>query len=444
MRTITLCIGLLMALASYGQSAVNSVWSTTWGTSPEFTGQNDMPKATLAGKTIRQIIRPSFGGDTIRMRLSNFHSDEQVEIESIYVAWSTDTTVRDNKTGDIISRNGSTPWINSKTAKYLTFNGSRSVTIGARNNVTSDVLPFEVRPCRNLAITITYGEKVPEHATSHRGSRTTSYIADGSVGPDDSLIVAERVDHWYNILSLDIKGKTPVVAVLGNSITDGRGTTTNAQNRWTDQMATSLQSFDKEDGACKSGCKSGGNKEKACKGGCCHKMESKNGFGVINLGIGGNCIIDGGISQPLLQRYKDELSFHSGITHLIIYEGTNDIGTSQLAADSLAERLIKAYKEIINYGHSKGMKVYMATITPTKGNGWYSTEHDKARQLVNNWIRQGNGFEGVIDFDELVRDPQDEAKLKAEYSEDWLHLNPKGYEVMGKYAAGIINKTTNK
>ena len=307
-----------MALASYGQSAVNSVWSTTWGTSPEFTGQNDMPKATLAGKTIRQIIRPSFGGDTIRMRLSNFHSDEPVEIESIYVAWSTDTTVRDNKTGDIISRNGSTPWINSKTTKYLTFNGSRSVTIGARKNVTSDVLPFEVRPCRNLAITITYGEKEPEHATSHRGSRTTSYIADGSVGPDDSLIVAERVDHWYNILSLDIKGKTPVVAVLGNSITDGRGTTTNAQNRWTDQMATSLQSFDKEDGACKSGCKSGGNKEKACKGGCCHKMESKNGFGVINLGIGGNCVIDGGISQPLLQRYKDELSFHSGITHLII------------------------------------------------------------------------------------------------------------------------------
>lgn len=173
-------------------------------------------------------------------------------------------------------------------------------------------------------------------------------------------------------------------------------------------------------------------------------MESKKGFGVINLGIGGNCVIDGGISQPLLQRYKDELSFHSGITHLIIYEGTNDIGTSQLAADSLAERLIKAYKEIINYGHSKGMKVYMATITPTKGNGWYSTEHDKARQLVNNWIRQGNGFEAVIDFDELVRDPQDEAKLKAEYSEDWLHLNPKGYEVMGKYAAGIINKTTNK
>lgn len=433
-----------MALASYGQSAVNSVWSTTWGTSPEYTGQNDMPKATLAGKTIRQIIRPSFGGDTIRMRLSNFHSDEPVEIESIYVAWSTDTTVRDNKSGDIISRNGSTPWINSKTAKYLTFNGSRSVTIGARKNVTSDVLPFEVRSCRNLAITITYGEKVPEHATSHRGSRTTSYIADGSVGPDDSLIVAERTDHWYNILSLDIKGKAPVVAVLGNSITDGRGTTTNAQNRWTDQMATYLQSFDKEDGACKSGCKSGGSKGKACKGGCCHKMDNKNGFGVINLGIGGNCVIDGGISQPLLQRYKDELSFHSGITHLIIYEGTNDIGTSPLAADTLAGRLIKAYKEIINYGHSKGMKVYMATITPTKGNGWYSTEHDKARQLVNNWIRQGNGFEGVIDFDKLVRDPQDEAKLKAEYSEDWLHLNPKGYEVMGKYAAGIIKKTINK
>lgn len=145
-----------------------------------------------------------------------------------------------------------------------------------------------------------------------------------------------------------------------------------------------------------------------------------------------------GISEPLLKRYRDELEFHSGITHIIIYEGTNDIGTSNSEPAVLAHKLTEAYKEIISYAHSKGIKVFIATITPTKGNGWYSPSHEQTRQEVNRWIRKGEGFEGIIDFDRLVRDPQDEEKLKAEYSEDWLHLNPEGYEAMGRYAARII------
>lgn len=364
-------------------------WSTTWGTSPEYTGVGDMPKTVLAGKTLREVIQASGCGNKVRLRLTNFHSDSPVDIKAVYIAYAADSS-------DIIV----------PTAQYLTFNGDTSVTLPAHKNVVSDAVDFRFGYYQRLAITIVYGDRVPEHATSHRGSRTTSYIADGNIGPHDSFKTIEKADHWYNILSLEVEGPSPVVAVLGNSITDGRGSTTNKQNRWTDFMAKNLPL----------------------------------GTNVVNLGIGGNCVLEGGLSQPLLRRYRDELGFHAGISHLIIFEGTNDIGTSNAKPEVLAEKLVKAYKEIIEYAHSKGMKVYMATITPTKGNGWYSPSHEEARQKVNEWIRKSEGFDGLIDFDKLVRDGSDSQRLRADLSEDWLHLNPKGYEVMGKYAAGVVGR----
>lgn len=390
-------------MSACAQTTTDRAWSTTWGTSPEYTGPADMPKTTLAGKTLRMVVHPTIAGDSIRLRLSNFHSDEPVEIKSVYIAANVDTVIKDQKTGRTITNYGCTPNIVKETARYLTFDGSKSVTIGAHANVTSDAIKFNFKGHTNLAITIAYGNNVPEHATSHRGSRTTSYIAEGTVNPEDDFKSIEKVDHWYNILSLDVNVQRPVVAVLGNSITDGRGTTTNAQNRWSDQMG------------------------------------KQGGWGVVNLGIGGNCVLRGGLSQPLMERYRDELSFHTGITHLIIFEGTNDIGTSSLPSDSLANELIAAYKDIISYAHSKGMKVFMATITPTKGNNWYSSAHEQTRQLVNKWIRQKDGFENVIDFDELVRDPHDNERLRTEYSDDWLHLNPLGYEAMGSLAAKVLS-----
>lgn len=383
-KVIIFLLLLLPCLADAGEP-----WSSTWGTSPEYTDAGDMPKTTLAGKTLREIIQTSGCGSKVRLRLTNFHSDSPVDIKAVYIAYSADSS-------DIIV----------PTARYLTFSGDTSVAIAAHENVVSDAADFRFGYYQRLAVTIVYGERVPEHATSHRGSRTTSFIAHGNVGPEDSFKTVEKADHWYNILSLEVESSSPVVAVLGNSITDGRGSTTNKQNRWTDCMAKNLPL----------------------------------GTNVVNLGIGGNCVLEGGLSQPLLQRYRDELGFHSGITHLIIFEGTNDIGTSKDKPEVLASKLVRAYKKIIEYAHSKGIKVYMATITPNKGNGWYSPSHEKARQKVNEWIRKTEGFEGLIDFDKLVRDGFDAERLRADYSDDWLHLNPKGYEVMGKYAARIVGR----
>lgn len=373
-------------------------WTGTWATSVEYTGPSDMPKKSLSNRAVREIIHVSIGGDLMRMQFSNVFGNEAVEIKSVYIA----------DTKDLYD-------IDVKTAKYLTFNGKRSVKIEAGKDVYSDNIKYNLKPLQRLSITISYGNQTPEHATSHRGSRTTSYIIEGEAKPKSDFGVesAERLDHWYNIASLDVMApkETPVVVALGNSITDGRGTTTNLQNRWTDRMAEAL--------------------------------EGK--VGVLNQGIGGNAVLRGGLSQPALVRFDRDVLAQTAAKTLIIYEGVNDIGGANEKSEKdnsivRANELIEAYKTMTDKAHAAGMEVYIATICPFKGNGYYTFFHEAARQTVNEWIRTQKVADGVIDFDAAVKDPQDPAKLQQKYSDDWLHLNPAGYELMGKMAAEAIKK----
>lgn len=384
----------LLSLACTGLEAQN-VWKGTWATAVEYTGKGDMPKESLSNRSCRQVVHVSFGGNEMRLKLSNEFGKHPVEICSVYVA---DTDKDKNSS------------INAKTVKYLKFGGKKNVVLEPGKALYSDVLKYALKSGQRLSITIDYGEKTPKNATSHRGSRTTSYIVaqvNGKpVSPADAAFgQQENVDHWYNLSAIDVKtdAKTPVVAVLGNSITDGRGTTTNMHNRWTDFLADAL------------------NAEKP--------------YGVLNLGIGGNCVVEGGISEPAMKRFDRDILGQTGVDKLVIFEGTNDIGCCGGNYEHVADTLVACYKVLIAKAKAKGIKVYGATITPTKGNGWYSYWHEAMRQQVNEWIRKSGSFDEIIDFDELVRDPQDPQRLKAEYSDDWLHLNPKGYEVMGKFAA---------
>ena len=391
-RKVCACVALLtfFSVPTMAQTA----WKGTWATAVEYTGQGDMPKESLSNRSCRQIIHVSFGGSELRLKLSNEFSTEPVEIKSVYIA---DTDASAN-------------WeINGGTVKYLKFNGKKNVTIAPGKAIYSDNLKYALKAGQRLTITIDYGKQTPEHATSHRGSRTTSYIVNSSVRTakpkDKSFVEGEEVAHWYNLSAIDVKtdSATPVVAILGNSITDGRGSTTNMQNRWTDFLSDAL------------------NADKP--------------YGVLNLGIGGNCVVEGGLSEPAMKRFDRDILGQSGVDKLVIFEGTNDIGCSSKNYEHLADTLKACYKVLIAKAKAKGIKVYGATITPTKGNGWYSYWHEAVRQEINDWIRNSGNFDEIIDFDELVRDTQDPQRLKAEYSDDWLHLNPKGYEAMGKFAA---------
>ena len=162
---------------------------------------------------------------------------------------------------------------------------------------------------------------------------------------------------------------------------------------------------------------------------------------VLNLGIGGNCVLEGGLSEPALKRFDRDILGQRGVKTLIIFEGVNDIGWSNGQAESKSQRLIDAYKTLIEKARAKGMRVYMGTITPFKGNSYFKPFQEAARQVVNEWIRTTDLIDGVIDFDKAVRNENDIMQLKAEYSDDWLHLNPAGYMTMGKVAAEVLSTT---
>lgn len=372
-------------LGSMAQDAKEN-WTGTWATAVEFTGEGDMPKASLSGRSLREIVQVSIPGDVLRMQLSNIHSKEPVEIKSVFIANAADSCD-----------------IDVKSAKYLTFGGKKSVTIAPGEDIYSDNIKYDLQPLQKLAITINYGENTPVNASSHRGSRTTSYIINGEAKPKTKFVDAEKVDHWYNISCIDVLTDKPTecIAIIGNSITDGRGSTTNLQNRWPDFLAKAL----------------GGQ------------------VGVLNLGIGGNAVVNGGLSEPAVVRFDRDVLGQSGVTSVVIFEGVNDIGGFRPNHQDIVNKIIDAYATFIKKCKDSGKKVYLATITPYKNSFYENHFSEAARLTLNDWIRANKDVDGVIDFDAVVRDPANPAVLIEKYSDDWLHLNPAGYELMGNFAA---------
>ena len=384
-KTAYLLMALLLSFAGLAVHADD--WVGTWATAPEFTGPADMPQhTTLTDNAIRQIVHVSIGGDVLRLQLSNEFSREPVEIRSIYIADAKDSTA-----------------IDAKSARYLTFNGKRNVTIEGGQALFSDELRYALKPLQRLSITVNYG-KTPQNATSHRGSRTTSYIMKGESKPKKAFVVEEALDHWYNIAAIDVKADKPTCwAVLGNSITDGRGTTTNMQNRWTDV--------------------------------CAEYMDGK--VGILNLGIGGNCVLRGGLSEPALKRFDRDIMSQRGITGIVIYEGINDIGSRSV--EQTEKELIEAYELFIGKARAAGLKVVGATITPIGNTMYWSNYHEALRQTINEWIRTSGKFDAVIDFDQVLSDPAKPTWMRADYQYDWLHPNAAGYKSMGLKAAEVLS-----
>ena len=385
-KTAIFLVALLFSLA--GLTVHADEWVGTWATAPEFTGQGDMPQhTTLTDNSIRQIVHVSIGGDVLRLQLSNEFSREAVEIRSVYIADAKDSTA-----------------IDQRTVRYLTFAGKRNVTIEGGQALFSDELRYALKPLQRLSITINYA-KTPQNATSHRGSRTTSYIMKGESKPKKPFVVAEALDHWYNIAAIDVKADGPTCwAVLGNSITDGRGTTTNLQNRWTDV--------------------------------CAEALDGK--VSILNLGIGGNCVLRGGLSEPALKRFDRDIMSQRGITGIVIYEGINDIGGSR-SVEKTEKELIEAYELFIGKARAAGLKVVGATITPIGNTMYWSHYHEALRQTINEWIRTSGKFDAVIDFDAVLSDPQRPTWMLADYQYDWLHPNAAGYKAMGWKAAEVLS-----
>lgn len=383
-------VALAIAFSFISSVSFAQNWVGTWTTAEQLVEPHNLPPAPgLSGNSIREIVQVSVGGKKVRVKFSNEHSKSATEIKAVEIA---------------IAKNGGTSAeIIESSTRSLSFDGQTGITIEPGKMVVSDPIKFKIGPRENVAITIHYGECDNKVVTGHPGSRTTSYLVEGN---STDFSDAKKTDHWYNICGIDVIGnkKTRAVAILGNSITDGRGSTTNHQNRWADNLSRALLA------------------NKATKD-----------VAVLNLGIGGNCVLRGGLGPTASKRYDRDILQQSGVKYIIIFEGINDLGGSSNGTET-AKNLIEAYKKMIAEAHAKGIMVYGGTITPFKGNNYYSPDHEAARSTVNEWIRTSGEFDAVIDFDKIMRDPNNTEALQSRFlfENDWLHPNAEGYKTMGE------------
>ena len=396
MKRLLVFLMMFCALSTY---SLAQNWVGTWATAPQTVVRSFMPyNNCMTNRSVRQVVKVSIGGDVIRLKLSNIYSMQPVEIRSIYIAHAKDSSD-----------------IDAKTAQYFKFGNSYKTIIPAGKQIVSNALKFKLRNLERVAITINY-TSAPEIPTVHMGSRTTSYIMKGVTNAHSNFAKAFRENHWYNISGIDVhtmSNNMSAIAIIGNSITDGKCSTDNAQNRWPDVMSEMLQLK--------------------------HKITNQ---GVLNLGIGNNRItVPGGFGALAKERFDRDILMQSGVKKVVIFEGVNDIGAARSgSSETVARQIIESIHGMVKKAKARKMKVYLGTITPFKGAGYYTHFHEAARLYVNDWIRsQAKNVDGILDFAKLLQDPNDDRRMKREYaSNDWLHPNPTGYKAMGIYAADIV------
>jgi lysophospholipase L1-like esterase len=379
-------------------------WVDTWVSTPQPTEPDNLPPpfargdVVLADSTLRQTVRASVGGQHIRLCLTNAYAGSALAIAAVSVALPPD-----GQAGVSAIQPG--------TARQVTFHGRPSVVVPAGGLVESDPLEFDVAPRSNLTVTMYLTDGLASHdVTSHPGSRTTSYLLAGNHVADVDLPGATPIDHWYFLSGLRVPARatTAVAVVIGDSLTDGRGSTTNLNNRWPDQLLDRLQS----------------------------QPDTKD-IAILNHAVGGSRLLDDGQGPDTLDRLARDVLARNALHWLIVFKGVNDIGTA--AATEAAQRqtaadLIQAYDKIITSVHKHGIRVYGATLPPFGGHPDYDDPlgyRGMARQVVNEWIRTSGRFDSVVDADLAVRDPRDPRQLLPTFDDgDHLHLNPTGYKVL--------------
>jgi lysophospholipase L1-like esterase len=387
---VLFCLGFVFAHAGEPR------WVATWATAPQLVEPGNLPPAPgFADGTLRQKLRTSIAGRTIRVRFSNAFGDTPLTLEAAQVALSA---------GDAAIR--------PESGRALTFHGSAAVTIQPGAMVISDAVALELPAMADVAVTV-HTKGAPSDVTGHPGSRTTSYFAYGNAAVDaPDLPGAVRVDHWYLLTGIDVLTDRPAaaIAVLGDSITDGRGSTTNGNDRWTDRLSQRLRA-----------------------------NPATADIAVLNLGLGGGRVLRHGLGPSAISRLDRDVIAEPGVKWLIILEGVNDIGGAVGARAkgepaAPAAELIAAYEQIVLRAHDHGIRVYGGTITPLGGFKNYDTPESEAdRQAVNAWIRTAGNFDGVIDFDAIARDPANPTHLSAATDGgDHLHPSAGGHKILAE------------
>ncbi|MGA7313836.1 MAG: SGNH/GDSL hydrolase family protein [Silvibacterium sp.] len=381
-------------------SGAQGNWVGSWAASQQIPEPaNSLAPDDLRDATLRQIVHLSIGGPTLRVHLSNAFGTEPLHFAAIHIA---------KPLSAASSR------INPATDKALTFSGNPDVIVPAGAEYISDPIDYPMAPLSDLAVSL-YLDTPPAQQTGHPGSRATSYSVHGNLVSAADLPDAKKVDHWYLLSGVDVVQPSGAVSIvtLGDSITDGHGATTNANDRWPDVFAQRLQA-----------------------------NPATRTRGVLNQGIGGNHLLTDGLGPNALSRFDRDVLAQPGVRYLIVLEGVNDLGgltriaeVSPAEHSALVHRILAAYEQIIARAHAHGIRVIGGTILPYMGSDYYhpGPASDADRQAINQWIRAPGHFDAVVDFDQVTRDPSHPERLLPLYdSGDHLHPSPAGYRAMGE------------
>lgn len=352
----------------------------------------------LGDRTLRQIVRLSVGGEHLRIRLSNTFGDAPVVVGAASVALCEHDAV-----------------IDPATAQGVTFSGLPGVTIPANAIVLSDPVDLPVSNRAELAVSFYFPETTTSTTVHGSAFQTNSISSAGDFTMAAAFPVETSMQSWVFLTGVDVDVAAPrgAIVCLGDSITDGVNSTPDTNHRWpdflTDRLAASEEAMP----------------------------------GVLNLGIAGNRVLrnapDGyaNFGPGALARFDRDVLAQPGVSHLIILQGINDIALPVYTGfgdeEVTAEQLIAGLRQVAARAHEHGLVAYVSTITPYEGSVVYTAQGEAIRLAVNEWIRGGDAFDGVIDFDAVVRDPEHPARHLAAYDGgDSLHFSDAGFKAMAE------------
>jgi lysophospholipase L1-like esterase len=375
-------------------------WIPTWTAAPMNVWAADGALSGFYNQTIREVARISVGGERLVLRFTNEFGAVPFRLDAVQVAMA--------------GEGGASEPL---TTRPVTFGGSRSATFHAGSPLFSDPIDLAVSPLSRVAVSCYSSGFIPVH-THHFEAQQTAFISTpGNFTAAEQMIVQQTTTSRYLLSAIYCETEESVGGVIcvGDSITDGYGSSIDGDCRWPDILAERFQQ---------------------------HGLDS---MAVVNLGIGGNRLLHNRRGQKLLERFDRDVASLSGMTHLVILEGINDIvwpHTVLAGADEEGslDDIIGGLSQVIARARIAGLKVAVGTVTPFEGtmsevpnSGYYTAGKERTRQAVNKWIRTQSGADLVFDFDETLRDPRHPSRLLAAFDcGDHIHPNDSGYRAMAE------------
>lgn len=406
----TLLAGALLASMALVSSAVLAdrsaeEWVTTWAASPQSALEGLFEPAPdpmiFDEQTVRMVARVSLGGETIRVRLDNRFGSVPLNVGEAGVA---------------LHSGGGT--IVPGSARTLTFGGRKSIVVPIGAPALSDPVSLDVEDLAELTISLYLPGPAPAASVHALGHQTTfltppgwgSYIAAETF----PTMLTSQSRYFLSGIEVRPQKEAATIVTLGDSITEGFGSTSDANTRWPDVLAERL----------------------LASTGSADDSKSLTGTrSVANAGISGNRMLNTVIGPNALSRFDRDVLAQPGVAFVTLLEGINDIGLSEFLPEQVvsAEQIIQGYRQLINRAHAHCVKIIGATLTPFQGALYFTDEGETKRQALNAFVRDSGEFDAIIDFDAAVRDPEQPARLRAEYDVgDNLHPSDAGYRAMAE------------